>query len=78
MKKKGREVYKLAFSSGYYALDQLLKLDALAADCRLMLSADTISTLTNGLSYYIVEVTCNDGTQVRDTGIRRRSNIVVR
>lgn len=61
MRKKGTEVYKLAFSSGYDALDQLPKLEAFGA--RISHAADTISALTNGLSYYIVEVTCNDGTQ---------------
>ena len=47
----------MAYTNSSDALEQL-KLELLGA--RISHSSDTITTLSNGLSYYIVEVTSND------------------
>ena len=50
---------KVAYNTNLKALDQLLGLKRLGA--KIWRSPDTISTLSNGLSYYTVEVTIGDG-----------------
>ena len=51
----------MAYTNSSDTLDQLLKLELLGA--RISHSSDTITSLSNGLSYYFVEVTSNDGTR---------------
>ena len=50
---------KVGYNTSLKALNQLLGLKHLGA--KIWRSPDTISTLSNGLSYYIVEVTIGDG-----------------
>ena len=52
---------ELAYNNSSGALDQLLRLERLGA--RISYSPDTISTLSNGITYYEVGVTSNDGAQ---------------
>ena len=51
---------KVAYNTSLKALDQLLGLKRLGA--KISCSPDTISTLSNGLSYYTLDVTIGDGT----------------